>query len=113
MRITLAPIRLNFDQDTFDFLIDFKNDLAQGLRNVFDIPVIATNKNDDDVPVMEVPKTSTANNEDIGSRPTSHASTNNSNDSSLHQSFSKGIYFNDLKEKDEQTAANIGIFKFI
>lgn len=110
MRITLSPIRLNFDQDTLDFLIDFKNDLTQGLRNVFDIPIPINAKKDDDVPVMEVPpKTNEEFVRPTSQTPNSAGEEDDSAESSLHQSFSKGISFNDLKEKDELAATNIGL----
>lgn len=66
LRVSLAPIRLNLDQDTIEFLMDFKNDLAQCLRSTFDFPVNPQNiEMDDDIPVMEVAKEVTHENSTV------------------------------------------------
>ncbi|KAL3071887.1 hypothetical protein niasHT_031078 [Heterodera trifolii] len=69
LRLSLAPIRMNIDQDTIEFLMDFKTDVMQSLRATFDFPVTRSPKNgagigsgcgigtiSDDIPLMEVAK---------------------------------------------------------
>uniref|UniRef100_A0A914GZH6 Autophagy-related protein 2 n=1 Tax=Globodera rostochiensis TaxID=31243 RepID=A0A914GZH6_GLORO len=56
LRISLVPVRLNIDQDTIEFLMDFKNELVQSLRATFDLPLNPSEGDSDDVPLMEVSK---------------------------------------------------------
>ena len=106
LKISLAPIRANLDQDTIDFLFDFHNTLSHGLKNVFDMPTAIPQKKsgeeeDDDVPVMEVPKAAsnspspTENNEDEDCMNTSIYP-------DLPTRSSLTMSFNELKERDEE-----------
>lgn len=52
LKISLLPLRLNIDQDTLEFLVDFSNSLSKDIRHVSPVPHPDDYKMD--MPVMEV-----------------------------------------------------------
>ena len=98
---------------THDFLMDFKNELAQGLRNIFDIPSIpkapsANASADEDVPVMEVPLPRDSSSENV--RATSSKRASLSQEKNIYPDLGRttSMSFNDLKGKEE-AAPNLGL----